>query len=114
MIFYAYFGYPLCLLIISVFKRSNHQDHYELSATNYHLPSVSFIITAYNEEARIKQKIENSLAQNYPKDKLKIIIASDCSSDKTDEIVKSFKLNLSGHLKEKEKRTHKNMLSTQP
>jgi glycosyltransferase involved in cell wall biosynthesis len=58
---------------------------------SYELPSVSFIITAYNEEARIKQKIDNSLAQDYPKNKLEIIIASDCSSDRTDEIVKSFK-----------------------
>ncbi|MFV9645052.1 MAG: glycosyltransferase family 2 protein [Desulfobacterales bacterium] len=57
---------------------------------SYQLPSVSFIITAYNEEKRIKQKIENSLTQDYPKEKLEIIIASDCSSDKTDEIVRSF------------------------
>ena len=103
MIFYAYFGYPLCLIVISVLKRSNRKDHDELSTMpaqlnakliqpgSYQLPSVSFIITAYNEEARIKQKIENSLEQDYPKDKLEIIIASDCSSDKTDEIVKSFK-----------------------
>ena len=91
MIFYAYFGYPLCLLIISAFKRSNHQDHNELSAMRYELPSVSFIITAYNEEKRIKQKMDNSLAQDYQKEKLEIIIASDCSSDGTDEIVKSFK-----------------------
>jgi len=91
MIFYAYFGYPLCLLIISVLKRSNHQNHDKLSTIDYELPSVSFIVTAYNEEVRIKQKIKNSLSQDYPKDKLEIIIASDCSSDKTDGIVKSFK-----------------------
>lgn len=53
-------------------------------------PSVSFIITAYNEEKRIREKIENTLAQGYPKDKLEIIIASDCSTDRTDDIVKSF------------------------
>ena len=69
-------------------KRSNNS---QFTIHNSPLPSVSFIITAYNEEVRIKQKIENSLAQDYPKDKLEIIIASDCSSDKTDEIVKSFK-----------------------
>ena len=90
MIFYAYFGYPLCLLVISIFKRSNHQDFYELSAISHQLPSVSFIITAYNEEQRISQKIENTINQDYPKEKLEIIIASDCSSDKTDEIVRSF------------------------
>jgi len=88
MIFYTYFGYPLCLLIISIFKRP---DNSKFKIQNSKLPHVSFIITAYNEEARIKQKIENSLSQDYPKKKLEIIIASDCSSDKTDEIVKSFK-----------------------
>jgi len=91
MIFYAYFGYPLCLLMISIFKRSNHQDTYEILVMSYELPSISFIITAYNEEKRIKQKIANSLSQDYQKEKLEIIIASDCSSDRTDEIVKSFK-----------------------
>ncbi len=53
-------------------------------------PSVSFIITAYNEEKRIREKIENTLAQGYPKDRLEIIVASDCSNDRTDEIVKSY------------------------
>ena len=88
MIFYAYFGYPLCLIVISVFKRP---DDSKFKIQNSKLPPISFIITAYNEEARIKQKIENSLSQDFPKDKLEIIIASDHSSDKTDEIVKSFK-----------------------
>jgi len=88
MIFYAYFGYPFCLLIISVFKRP---DNSKFKIQNSKLPHVSFIITAYNEEVRIKQKIENSLSQDYPKEKLEIIIASDYSSDRTDEIVKSFK-----------------------
>jgi len=87
MIFYAYFGYPSCLLVISIFKRP---DNSKFKIQNSKLPHVSFIITAYNEETLIKQKIENSLSQDYPKEKLEIIIASDCSSDKTDEIVKSF------------------------
>ncbi len=90
MIFYAYFGYPLCLLIISVFKRPINSEFIELLAMNYELPPASFIITAYNEESRITEKIEGSLSQDYPKEKLEIIIASDCSSDSTDEIVKSY------------------------
>ena len=40
-------------------------------------PRVSFIITARNEAARIRQKIENTLAQDYPSDLLEIIVASD-------------------------------------
>jgi len=113
MIFYAYFGYPLCLLIISLFKnptnlypvkcpilfnwgnkplaREIHDSDSGAHCTGPTNPSVSLIITAYNEEKRIKEKIENTINHDYPKEKLEIIIASDCSSDKTDEIVKSFK-----------------------
>ena len=80
---YAYFGYPLILMAISLFR--NH----DVNKGNI-APKTSFIITAYNEEKRIKEKIENTLAQNYPKEKLEIIIASDCSNDRTDEIVKSY------------------------
>ena len=87
MVFYAYFGYPLCLLLISVFKKPNNS---KFKIQNSKFPSVSFIITAYNEEVRIKDKIEGSLLQDYPKEKLEIIVASDCSSDRTDDIVKSY------------------------
>jgi len=54
------------------------------------LPFVSLIITAYNEEKSIKNKIENFLSLDYPKDKIEIIVASDCSDDRTDEIVKEY------------------------
>jgi glycosyltransferase involved in cell wall biosynthesis len=52
-------------------------------------PPVSFIITAHNEEARIAQKLENTLRQDYPPDALEVIVASDCSTDATDEIVRA-------------------------
>lgn len=53
-------------------------------------PSVTLLISAYNEEQDIRQKIENALSLSYPKDKLKIIVISDASSDSTDEIVLEF------------------------
>lgn len=83
-IIYSYIGYPLVLMLISIFRRRrvNKGDI---------TPYVSLIITAYNEEGRIREKIENSLNQSYPKDRLEIIVASDCSSDATDEIVASYK-----------------------
>jgi glycosyltransferase involved in cell wall biosynthesis len=82
-IFYAYIGYPLLLKLLSVF--------WKLPVNKSGIiPDVSLIIAAYNEEKRIKDKLENSLEQDYPKDKLKIIVASDCSADSTDEIVRSF------------------------
>jgi len=82
-ILYAYFGYLLALFILSFFKSRP-------VAKGNITPTVSFIITAYNEEKRIVEKIENTLKQDYPREKLEIIVASDCSSDRTDEIVKSY------------------------
>lgn len=82
-VFYAYSGYPLILMVISKFRNRPVKKG---DVT----PAVSFIITAYNEEKRILEKIKNTLKQDYPKDKLEIIVTSDCSGDHTDEIVKSF------------------------
>jgi glycosyltransferase involved in cell wall biosynthesis len=82
-IFYAYAGYPLLLSILSFFRNRPVRKG-DIT------PTVSFIITAYNEEKRIEGKIENSLKQSYPREKVEIIIASDCSTDRTDEIVKSY------------------------
>lgn len=81
--FYAYAGYLLILLGLSVFKSR------PVLLGNIQ-PMVSFIITAYNEESRIKEKLDNSLSQQYPKERLEIVVASDCSSDRTDEIVRSY------------------------
>jgi cellulose synthase/poly-beta-1,6-N-acetylglucosamine synthase-like glycosyltransferase len=53
-------------------------------------PTVTFLITAYNEEKNIKQKLENTLSLDYPRDKLEIMVASDGSTDNTDKIVKEF------------------------
>ena len=55
-----------------------------------YLPPVSFIISAYNEEAAIGAKLENTLALDYPADRLEVIVVSDGSTDRTEEIVRSF------------------------
>ena len=82
-IFYAYAGYCLVLLAISCIRSR------PVLAGDIQ-PTVSFVITAYNEEARIEEKIENTLQQQYPRERLEIVVASDCSSDRTDEIVRSY------------------------
>jgi cellulose synthase/poly-beta-1,6-N-acetylglucosamine synthase-like glycosyltransferase len=56
-----------------------------------YFPTISVLIAAYNEEAGIRKKLEETLALDYPADKMEIIVLSDCSSDRTDEIVQSFK-----------------------
>jgi glycosyltransferase involved in cell wall biosynthesis len=82
-IFYAYLGYPMALMIVALF-RNRPVEKGDIA------PTVSFVITAYNEEKRIREKIENTLKQDYPRDKLEILVASDCSDDRTDEIVRCF------------------------
>jgi len=82
-IFYAYIGYPVILIILSLFRN-------RIVKKGDFVPDVTYIITVYNEENRIREKIENTLKQDYPKGKLEIIIASDCSTDRTDSIVESY------------------------
>ncbi len=80
---YAYVGYPLLLWLIGLVRnRPVRRGPVR--------PTVSFIITAYNEENRIHEKIVNTLSHEYPRDRFEVVVASDCSTDATDEIVRSF------------------------
>lgn len=54
------------------------------------MPFISIIIAAYNEEKVIAQKIENCLALDYPPENMEIIVASDGSTDATNDIVRGF------------------------
>lgn len=54
------------------------------------LPSVSFIVAAYNEENCIRQKLENSLEQEYPAAQIEFIFITDGSTDRTPEIIKQY------------------------
>ncbi|MBF0343287.1 MAG: glycosyltransferase family 2 protein [Nitrospirae bacterium] len=73
----------MIILILSVVLRK------EIKTQN-DTPYVSIIISAYNEENVIREKIENCLDLDYPKDKLEIIVASE-SIDRTNEIVGEYK-----------------------
>ena len=83
LVAYAYAGYPLALLLLSRFK---DRPVNKAPVT----PRVSFIIAAHNEQQRIAEKLDNTLQQDYPAGLIEIIVASDCSTDRTDEIVRSF------------------------
>ena len=50
-------------------------------------PTVSVIVAAHDEEAVIERRLENLLALDYPPDKLELVVASDASTDRTDELV---------------------------
>jgi glycosyltransferase involved in cell wall biosynthesis len=53
-------------------------------------PSVTVIVPAYNEEAVIARRLDNLLSLDYPPDKLAVVVASDGSTDRTDEIVQEY------------------------
>jgi cellulose synthase/poly-beta-1,6-N-acetylglucosamine synthase-like glycosyltransferase len=80
---YTYAGYPLLLVVVSRLRPRN------VRRADF-TPTVSVIITAYNEERDLRAKLENTLALDYPPDKLEIIVASDCSTDRTDEIAREY------------------------
>lgn len=85
LIVYIFIGYPIILFILNLFMRKSGFKK-DSSIT----PFVSFMISCYNEEKVIKDKLINALAMDYPVDKIEIIVISDCSSDNTDKIVENF------------------------
>jgi hypothetical protein len=79
---YAYVGYPLLLWLMQfLFRRPVRKAPIE--------PSISLLISAYNEAAVIAAKVRNSLALDYPPARLEIVVASDGSTDATAQIVRS-------------------------
>ncbi len=83
LVLHSHFLYPLLLWIRyrNLPKRSYRVDFH---------PSVTLIISAYNEEECIGRKLRNALALDYPADRLEVLVVSDCSDDRTDEIVHSY------------------------
>ena len=83
LLFYVYWGYPIILHFLA--KRTNR-----LVQKKENFPSVTLLICAYNEEQIIEEKIKNSINLDYPPDKLRIVIASDGSTDRTNDIVEKY------------------------
>ena len=86
-LFYSYFLYPVILEVVSVFKRKK-----QIPASVIGLPFVSILLSAYNEEKVLVEKIRNIFNCDYPKDKLEVIVGNDCSSDSTKEILNKLKV----------------------
>ncbi|MGH9865134.1 MAG: glycosyltransferase, partial [Candidatus Acidiferrales bacterium] len=80
-LFYVLAGYPILLLLLGWVRpfRSALQEGY--------LPKVSILISARNEEKDIEWKIHETLDWNYPPELLEVLVASDASEDRTDEIL---------------------------
>jgi len=84
---YSYFIYPLLLITL---PKKNHFTISSSDSNENQLPFLTLIITAYNEESSIRNKIQNTLDTDYPKNKREILVASDGSTDKTNKYVTEF------------------------
>lgn len=83
LLVYAYVGFPLLVMLVGAIRnRSVRKEPVT--------PAISLIIAAYNEEDCIGERLENALATDYPREALEIIVASDGSSDGTEEIVSDY------------------------
>jgi glycosyltransferase involved in cell wall biosynthesis len=77
-------------MLLVCLNKLKQKDKAPLSRTSNFRPTVSLIITAYNEEKVIAEKLENSINLDYPKEKLEIIVVSDGSNDRTLEFARSY------------------------
>lgn len=83
-ILYTYIGYPLLMMLLLKFKRERPVNKKEIT------PYISVVIPAYNEEKSIGAKLNEVINLNYPREKMEVIVVSDASSDRTDEIINGF------------------------
>jgi cellulose synthase/poly-beta-1,6-N-acetylglucosamine synthase-like glycosyltransferase len=81
---YTYIGYPLLLLALGALRRRN------VPGAPEQWPPVSITVPMHNEEEEAAELLESLLAIDYPADRRQILIVSDASTDRTDEIVRSF------------------------
>jgi cellulose synthase/poly-beta-1,6-N-acetylglucosamine synthase-like glycosyltransferase len=86
LVLFAYFGYPVLLWLLCLFRTKS------INKAPCYL-HVTVIITAHNEEKNIREKLDNTFALEYPREKLQILVASDGSTDRTNSIVKDYEKN---------------------
>ncbi|MBI4931924.1 MAG: glycosyltransferase family 2 protein [Bacteroidetes bacterium] len=82
---HTYIIYPLLLKVLASTKLPSPRGRGSEGEGK-----ISILIPAYNEEKIIKQKLESIFNSDYPREKIEVIVGSDNSSDKTNDIVKSF------------------------
>ena len=83
-LFHSYVFYPLLLKVVAS-NKANNQEVFASTETN--LPHVSLVMSLFNEETVIEEKMQTLIATDYPQEKLNILVGSDCSEDATNSMV---------------------------
>jgi cellulose synthase/poly-beta-1,6-N-acetylglucosamine synthase-like glycosyltransferase len=98
LVAHTYLLYPLFLVLASTLVQVGRDWRYLRTRQERRsrvapepLPSVTLIVPAYNEEARLADKLANLRALDYPRDRLEVIFVSDGSTDRTNEILRTVK-----------------------
>src|SRR5262245_19839748 len=83
LLVYVYVGYPgLVWLWAARHPRPVRRVHAE--------PPVSIIVVAHNEAGRIGPRLQNLLAQDYPRERLEILVGADGCTDGTDAVARGY------------------------
>ncbi len=91
IVFYTYLGYGILLYIIIRIKRLFTGKPREAALpSDEDLPTMTLMICAYNEEDVVTEKMENTRAIDYPKDKFRIMWVTDGSNDRTNELLADY------------------------
>lgn len=91
IVFYTYIGYGILLYIIIRLKRLfTGSPRKAVLPDDNQLPTMTLMICAYNEEEVVAEKMQNTLALDYPKDKLRIMWVTDGSNDHTNELLAAY------------------------
>src|SRR3989304_5742112 len=86
---FAYILYPLVLTLLSARRVPANRG----SESENQWPVVSLVLPVYNEERAIADTLESLLAVDYPPGRRQILVVSDASTDRTDEIVRRYKVH---------------------
>jgi cellulose synthase/poly-beta-1,6-N-acetylglucosamine synthase-like glycosyltransferase len=84
VVVYVYVGYPLVLRLVHLLvgRTPVHEPTLE--------PPLTLVISAFNEESSIREKLDNTLQLDYPAQRLQVLVVSDASDDRTDDIVREY------------------------
>ncbi len=97
---YHYVGYPLLLFVFCALSKATSDFWYLIRRRNRrclpqtdYVPQVALLMSIYNEEAVIRAKVKNTLAIDYPSDRLDFLLGLDAPTDSTGGVLSQIQLN---------------------